>query len=206
MWREGDLRVALGAWRAARWLGCLGKKEDPGASPWLPAGQDGEGGEFGEKGRSKPSPPKPELRNAERGETAPSADGSCPGLARADTHPPPSGCRAGTSWPARSLRPPAPARRVPGAPGRGPAPAGRAAARGSAWSRRTAPGCAFQTEERQQDVDLGELRRRPRRCCRLRQAPTLYGSPVGGVGGSSAADPRALTSPYSAPGRLDNRP
>ena len=57
-----------------------------------------------------------------------------------DTHRPPSGCRACTSWPARLLCQPSPGRPIPGAPGRGPAPAGRAGPRGRAWSRRKAPG------------------------------------------------------------------
>jgi hypothetical protein len=60
-----------------------------------------------------------------------------------DTHPPPSGCRAGTSWPALSLHPLALGRLAPGAPGRGPAPGGRAGAPGRASSRRAALGASW---------------------------------------------------------------
>lgn len=136
-----------------------------------------------------------------------------------DTHPPPSGCRAGTSWPAGCPWPPAPGRPGPGALGRRRAPAGGAAARGRAWSRREAlaarrgAGRRVRSPRRAATAAPGPRRSSAaaaaaRATAALRQAPTLYRSPGGGrgAGGSSAAARGALTSPYSEPGRRDIRP
>lgn len=126
--------------------------------------------------------------------------------------PPPSGCRAGTSCPARSPRPRAPGRPAPGAPGTGPAPAARAGAGGGAWSRREGleravrrAECALPTEQGRGD--------RPRRAPAPLPPPPPRGPDFirqpgrgGGAGGASPAAPSALTSPRSEPGRWGSGP
>lgn len=206
-------------WRAARWLGCPGEegrpRDQPLAAVGLTACQDGLGREGWYLGRKIGANPAPRARTRKRWERG---DWSCPGLARAGHSPtaqwlprgyilasmvsPAAGTgAAGTrgAWQRTS------ASRTSGSSRARMVPTGSSGAR-----RGLGGGCAFLAEQRAQDLDLGELRcrRRParRRCCSLRRAPTLYGSLVGGVGGSSTEGPSALTSPYSEPGRLDNRP
>lgn len=150
-----------------------------------------------------PGPPDAERRGARALRRAgPAEDWRAP-----DTHPPPSGCRAGTSWPGRCLPPPAPERPVPGAPGRGPAPAGRAAARGSAWSRREALGARGEAGRRVRSPRGGGSARRTWRSAAAAAGPHFIRKSRrgGGAGGSAGADPSALTSPYSEPGRRDSR-
>lgn len=226
MGREGDLRVALGALESCALARVPGEEGRPRGQPLaaegLTACQDGEGwGVWGERAgvwveRSEQTqPPKPGPRNAGRGETAPSADGSCPGLARAGHSPtaqwlPRGYILASTVSPAAGT--------------------GAAGARG-AWQRTSASRTSGSSRARM--VPTGSSRSAPSAGRRVRfpsrgatagrgprgappsssapllqpsPSPTLYGSPVGGVGGSSTADRSALTSPYSEPGRLDNRP
>lgn len=199
--RLGELRAGSGA------PGEEGRPRDqPLAAEGLTACQDGEGwGVWGERAgvwverSAQTQPPKSGPRNAGRGETTPSADWSCPGLARAGHSPtaqwlPRGYILASTVSPAartgaagaRGAWQRTSASRTSGSSRPRMVPTG-----GSGARRERGGGCAFLAEERPQDVDLGELRcRRLRRCCSLRQAPTLYGSPAGGgAGGGLGAPP-----------------
>lgn len=210
---------AQGKWSPSRRAGCFGEPRAGSRAPGKreeraegPRGQPaaardprrlrtGEGGvEFWAneddawvERREQTQPPKPGPPDAERrGARALRRAGPAEDWRAPDTHPPPSGCRAGTSWPGRCLPPPAPERPVPGAPGRGPAPAGRAAARGSAWSRREALGARGEAGRRVRSPRGGGSARRTSEERRRRRGPPLYTEVQAGGRGAPPAQTRAL--------------
>lgn len=207
---QGDAHggLPLGFGRAVCWVGVLGRTEDSGKDrrpPWMLKGRVGVWVERSEQ--TQPPKAEPQERREMR-RRAPAAGWPRRDSSARDTHRQPSGCRACTSWPARLLCQPSPGRPIPGAPGRGPAPAGRAGPRGRAWSRRKAPGApwlgwvesAFCPRRHAWDPELGGAPPPPPPASApAAAAPGLYmqarAGGGGGGGGSSAAAPSALTSP-----------
>lgn len=159
-------RVISGIWKRCVLGGCPGEKGRQREGPTASLDAGGQGGRLARKVGAKP-PPKAEPQEwREMRRRAPAAGWPRRDSSARDTHRPPSGCRAGTSWPARLLCQPSPGRPIPGTPGRGPAPArraGRAGPRGGAWSLREASGAprrglpesAFSPRRRAQDPELG---------------------------------------------------
>lgn len=156
--------VIAGIWERCVLSGCPGEEGRHWQGPTASLDAEGQGGRLGREVGANPAPRGRAAGTPGDAETR-AGGGLAPRDSSArDTHRPPSGCRACTSWPARLLCQPSPGRPIPGAPGRGPGPAGRARPRGRAWYRREAPGAprlgwaesAFSPRRQAQDPELAE--------------------------------------------------